>query len=148
MNEAREILLFGRDILTSPGMKAERRLMQHGRVSVYEHSVAVAAMCLTLADALRADVDRRALVRGALLHDYFLYDWHEPGHAGHGFSHAFRAVMLASRDFVIGKTERDMIAHHMFPLNPRLPMTREGAILTVSDKLCALSETLCGRGRR
>ena len=51
--------------------------VQHGGVSVYEHCVRVAALSCRLADAFGVEVDKDALIRGALLHDYFLYDWHE-----------------------------------------------------------------------
>lgn len=137
----------GRDILGSPGMQLQRGHMQHGRVSVYRHSLAVALMCLKLARGLRMRVNERALVRGALLHDYFLYDWHEkdPSHKWHGFTHPATALRNASRDFDLGKTERDMIAHHMFPLVPSPPRCRESVLLCVADKLCAIQETLFRR---
>ena len=138
------VRLHGQDILTSPGMRLQRQHMQHGRVSVFEHSLAVALMCVKLSRALRLRVNERALVRGALLHDYFLYDWHEPdpSHRWHGFFHPQTALKNAERDFSVGDTERDMIAHHMFPLVPRPPRCRESALLCLADKLCALRETL------
>ena len=59
-------------------------------MSVYEHSLAVARMCLRIAKYFPGEVDMRSLVRGALLHDYFLYDWHIPdeSHKWHGVTHA------------------------------------------------------------
>lgn len=57
-------------------MQSEKNFRQHGRMSVYEHSLAVARMCLRIAKYFPGEVDMRSLVRGALLHDYFLYDWH------------------------------------------------------------------------
>ena len=66
--------------------------MQHGRCSVYRHSVAVARTGLDMAERLGIRIDAESLVRGALLHDYFLYDWHT-GYPGppctHGFTHPF-----------------------------------------------------------
>lgn len=123
------------------------RFMQHGRVSVLEHSLRVTACCLALAAALHLRVDTRALVRGALLHDYFLYDWHDrdPGHRWHGFRHARTAARNAARDFAISEVERDMILSHMFPLYPHPPCCRESAVLCVADKVCALQETLARR---
>ena len=47
-----------------------RRFYQHGGVTVYAHCVRVAALSCRLADAMGLAVDRAALVRGALLHDY------------------------------------------------------------------------------
>lgn len=133
----------GADILASPGMRLQRRHRQHGRVSVCQHELAVALLCLKLAQGLRLRVNVRALVRGALLHDYFLYDWHEKdaSHRWHGFFHPGTALRNAERDFSIGKIERDMIAHHMFPLVPSPPRCRESALLCLADKLCALRET-------
>ena len=55
---------YGGDILTSQGMDQEKRFMQHGSVSVYEHSVAVALMCLQLAALLHLRTNTRSLVRG------------------------------------------------------------------------------------
>ena len=134
----------GADILASPGLRAQRGHRQHGRVSVLQHSLAVACMCLRLARGLRLRVDERALVRGALLHDYFLYDWHvkDRSHRWHGFTHPKKALKNADRDFSLGPIERDMIAHHMFPLLPAPPRCRESAMLCLADKLCALRETI------
>ena len=148
MNENLVLLRrYGGDILSSEGMRSQRAFPQHGGVSVYAHSVTVALMCLKLARALRLRVDERALVRGALLHDYFLYDWHvkDAAHRWHGFTHPARALANARRDFGVGSIEADMIACHMFPLVPRMPRCRESALLCAADKLCALRETL---GRR
>ena len=65
---------LGEEILLSEGMAAEKGYLQHGFTSVYEHSFSVAAYCLKLSRMLSLDVDESSLVRGALLHDYFLYD--------------------------------------------------------------------------
>lgn len=70
----RTLFLHGGDILKSPGMQIAKENMQHGSVSVFEHSVCVALVCLWLVHRLHLKVNQRALVRGALLHDYFLYD--------------------------------------------------------------------------
>lgn len=59
-------------------MQKEKGYIQHGRFSVYAHSFLVASLCVYIAEKLRLKLDTRSLVRGALLHDYFLYDWHTP----------------------------------------------------------------------
>lgn len=63
----RTLFLHGGDILKSPGMQIAKKNMQHGSVSVFEHSVCVALMCLWLVHRLHLKVNQRALVRGALL---------------------------------------------------------------------------------
>ena len=68
----------GRDILDSKGMQIEKICVQHGTFSVFDHSLFVTSVCIRISKKLRIKVNERAMVRGALLHDYFLYDWHEP----------------------------------------------------------------------
>ena len=138
------------DILASPGMRMERRFIQHGRVSVFRHSLSVALTCLAVARALRLRVDERALARGALLHDYFLYDWHvpDPAHRWHGFSHPRLALRNAARDFELGPIERNMIASHMFPMMLPAPRFRESVIWCLADKACAISEIVGERLER
>ena len=133
---------FGKKILASDGMKIEKKLTQHGDVSVYQHSLNVARMCIRIAGALPIKVHVGSLIRGALLHDYFLYDWHEPdkSHRLHGFSHAKHAVRNAQRDFGLNRIERNMIASHMFPLNLTIPRYRESLIVGLADKICAVQE--------
>lgn len=127
-----------------------REFVQHGDVSVYEHVVAVAVESCHMADALARHgiaVDRPSLVCGALLHDYFLYDWHdpEPWHRLHGFRHPFFALRNAEADFALGERERNIIVRHMFPLVPVPPTCREAWIVCGADKLVALRETLDSR---
>lgn len=126
---------------------AEKTFLQHGIISVYRHSVSVALLSLYIAEKLRLNVDKPSLVRGALLHDYFLYDWHERngGHRWHGFIHAERALANAVRDFSLNPIERDIIRKHMFPLNITLPRYRESYIVTCADKIVAVYETFFRR---
>ena len=141
---------YGGDILRSHGMAQEKRFLQHGTVSVYEHSVAVALMCLQLARLLHLRTNTRSLVRGALLHDYFLYDWHikEKDRPLHGTHHARRAKANAQRDFGLNHIEKNMILAHMFPLNLTLPRYRESVLLCTADKICAARETWQGVFRK
>jgi len=138
------IWLHGNDILLSPNMQREKLFLQHGTVSVYEHSFAVARLCLVMAFSLHIQIDERSLVRGALLHDYFLYDWHIPDrtHRWHGFTHARCALENALKEFPLGKIEKDMIETHMFPLGLNVPRYRESFIICIADKICASCETL------
>ena len=144
MKHLSEISREGRDILRSDDMQKTRGFVQHGSVSVYEHSLKVTDMCLTLADVLRIRTDRRSLIRGALLHDFFLYDWHadESWHRLHGYTHASRALSNAMARFTLNRRERNMIYSHMFPLNLfHPPRCREAVIVCLADKIVALRET-------
>ncbi len=138
-----ELQKYAEDILTSDGMESEKNFIQHGTTSCYEHSVMVACMSVKLADKFGISVDRKSLIRGALLHDYFLYDWHIPdkSHRWHGFTHPAAALKNAERDFQLNKIERNIILRHMFPLNMTPPVYKESMIVCIADKICALQET-------
>lgn len=68
---------LGHTITSSKHMNKERHFTQHRGTSVYEHSIGVAYTSYFIASHLPFRFDEQALIRGALLHDYFLYDWHE-----------------------------------------------------------------------
>lgn len=125
-------------------LSLEKDFMQHGVTSVYEHSVSVAYMSLRLAKKLHVKVDTTTLLRGALLHDYFLYDWHEKdaSHRLHGFYHAGTALKNAKADFKVNDVEENIIARHMFPLNPIPPRHKEAWIVCLADKYCAAAEVM------
>lgn len=130
--------------------REELHYAQHGTTSVYEHSVKVAYASVRLAERLGLRVNYRALVRGALLHDYFLYDWHEKGghHGLHGFTHGMQAMRNAMRDYRISPLEKNIIARHMFPLTPIPPKYKEAWLVCLADKYCAAVETISGLGSR
>lgn len=122
----------------------ERRYYQHGVTTIFQYSINVACVSCKIAEKYHLDVDYYALIRGALLHDYFLYDWHvkDRSHRFHGFTHPRRALENADKEFQLTETERNMIYCHMFPLTPIPPSTQEAWIVCVADKICALSETM------
>ena len=145
---AKEVFALGRDIILTDEAQDMKNYTQHGTTSVFEHVLAVAKFSLIFAINLEnvfgVRVDRKALVRGALLHDYFLYDWHKPSDRRrglHGFTHPAIACENAIRDFNIPPIEQDIIRHHMFPLTFFCPHSWEGWIVCMADKWCALCET-------
>ena len=145
---AKELFTRGRDILLDPKAQQMKNFTQHGTTTVFEHCVSVAKFSLLMAyyleRTLRIKVDRDSLVRAALLHDYFLYDWHDktvPGHNIHGFTHPRTAMLNADRDFGLNEVEKDIISKHMFPLTFMPPRYRESVLVTLADKWCALCET-------
>lgn len=121
---------------------------QHGDTSVHTHVLNVAWWAETLADKLPFKTDREALVKGALLHDYFLYDWHDKhGHSPHGFTHPSTALENAREDFEISNKEADIIKKHMWPLTVIPPKHVEGWLVTLADKIATWEETLGRRSR-
>ena len=134
---------YASDIINNEKVISQKKYMQHGNTSVYEHTIKVTIQALKLSERLRIKVDKRTLIRGCLLHDYFLYDWHvdDKSHRLHGFSHARKALINAKNDFELNKIEENMILTHMFPLNLRVPRYKESVVLCISDKISAVKET-------
>lgn len=141
---------YGRDILEHEHMEIAKRSMQHGDITTFEHSLRVARLSVRIADRLRLwnHVNLRALVRAALLHDYFLYDWHDAddgAHRLHGFRHPYTAERNARGDFEIDAIVSNSIRTHMFPLTPIPPKYLEGFIVNIADTLSAIQETFASR---
>lgn len=140
----------GADILKSPNFQSTRWDIQHGTISVHSHCVNVAGCSLEIMEMLEHIGIRsreRDLVRGALLHDYFLYDWHHHEHPRgffnmHGFRHPRIALENAGREYRLSEREKEIIRKHMWPLTATPPMCREAWIVTAADKYCSLLETL------
>ena len=122
-----------------------RAFIQHGTVTTYDHVIRVAHTSLAMAKKLRLRVHERELVRGALLHDYFLYDWHHWDGPLHGPYHPKHALMNALRDFDLSKIECNIIRSHMWPLTPfHFPRSREALITCIADKVVSTKETFRG----
>ena len=139
----KRVLKVLEDLSEKEGIKVMNGYIQHGDTSCLMHTVAVAYYSLQLAEKLHIPVHKRELVRGALLHDYFLYDWHDGnGRKIHGFTHPKAAMKNADRDFGLKKLEKGIIKRHMFPLTPIPPTSREAWIVCLVDKYCSLKETL------
>lgn len=125
-------------------VQSMKLFIQHGTVSTYAHCINVAKLSYWLNSRLHLNADERSLLVGALLHDFYLYDWHEKRicHKLHGFYHPFFACRNAKRIFGIGEREADIIENHMWPLTLfHWPKSREAAIVCIADKCCSLSET-------
>lgn len=124
-------------------LRRMEKFIQHGDTSCLLHTIAVAYYSIKIAEFFGIRYEKRDLIRGALLHDYFLYDWHdgEKERRIHGFTHPSTALKNADRDFDLTDTERDIIKKHMFPLTVIPPTCREGWIVCLADKYCSLYET-------
>lgn len=124
---------------------------QHGSVSTFEHCRAVTKLSLGIDRRLHLHSDKKVLITGAMLHDYFLYDWHDkarPGQRIHGYTHAAAAAKNARRHFDIDGRTHHVIWSHMWPLNiTRLPRSREAWIVCTADKIVSLRETFMTRGK-
>ena len=134
------------DILEHPEFKQLAKFPHHKPFTVFDHSLHVAWLSFTSSERLRKvmpSFDSRSATRGALLHDFFLYDWHLPrpdGKHWHGFRHPSIACQNAGRCFCLSKKEQDIILYHMWPLTPRWPRSLEGFLVCLMDKVATVEE--------
>ena len=139
------------DILHSENFQKTRHHIQHGTMPVYRHCLDVAKQSFQINKALGLGCSERDLIRGALLHDYFLYDWHDKNRENyqklHGFYHPGIALKNARKEYHLTRREEDIIKKHMWPLTVVPPLCREAWVVTAADKYCSLLETLKVRKR-
>ena len=137
---------YASDIIASENFRNTRNYIQHGSMPVYRHCMDVADQSIKISKLLRVNCNERELIRGALLHDYFLYDWHDKYRDNyqrlHGFYHPGIALKNAQKEYGLSDREKDIIKKHMWPLTIIPPACREAWIVTAADKYCSLLETL------
>ncbi len=156
-----EIQRLAGEILEHPKFQQLRTFEHHGPDNtVYDHSVAVAQAAYRIARRMRLSEDETAsVVRAALLHDFFGYDWHGERFRRyvhhfsgirritrmHAFVHGHIAAGRAQRTFGLTPRECEAIARHMFPL-AAMPRTRIAWIVTMADKAVASCEMAAAVG--
>ena len=134
--------------LAHPRVREMEQYCAHGRISVLEHSLDVARTAYRLDAMLGKKSDLQVLLPGAILHDFYLYDWHEKPLSihilrMHGYTHPAEACRNAAEIFNADEKTQEVIRCHMWPLTLRsLPRHREAVLVCLADKLCALRETL------
>ena len=126
-----------------------KNYIQHGSISTYTHCINVTKKACELNRKLHLNADEETLIQGAMLHDFYLYDWHNKDngtHDWHGYRHADTAMKNAIEEFGVDEGVQHIIWCHMWPLNiTRVPRTREAWIVCMADKMCSFVETVFKR---
>ncbi len=133
---------FYETLAQQSGLEQIAQYSQHGSTTRLMHSVAVAYYSYRLARFTRLSFHWEQLVRGALLHDYFLYDSQDgdPAHRWHWTRHPGIAADNAKKEVPLTEIEENIIRCHMFPLTAKPPKYREGIVVTLVDKACSVYE--------
>ncbi len=103
-----------------------------------DHSLEVAWHSYVAAKRLRLDYS--ATVRGAVLHDLFLYDRTTENPRFHGRRHPMTALNNALEIVELSEKEQDIIKRHMWPLTFMPPRYPESWIVCVADTCCAAKD--------
>ncbi len=129
------------DLLAADSVQAMNGVTQHiDSVNCFAHCLFVAYVTYAVCRALRLRF--REAARGAMLHDMFLYDQHDPRNSRlHLIRHPEFALQNADKAFPLSDVERDAIVSHMWPLAiQHTPKSREAAVVCLADKFCTIAE--------
>lgn len=133
-----------KDIISNPNILALRDHVQHASSSRYYHCLSVSYFSYTICKMMKLDYVSAA--RGAMLHDFYFYDWRNKHVEGQKKFHAYRHPRIALNNandiFNLNIIEKDIILKHMWPLTISLPKYKESYIVTFVDKYCATLEII------
>ncbi len=132
---------ISQDIINKDKYLSLKNDYHHG-LTRYIHSIRVAKYTYKITKLLHLNYINAT--RGALLHDYFLYDWHvkDKSHRLHGYIHPRIASINAKKICNVNDNVAKIINTHMWPLTLRkIPLSKEAFIVCIVDKYVALKET-------
>lgn len=131
------------DILSNGKFLLLKDYPHHNNVTRFDHCIHVAYSCYRKAVKL-GYAHIRELVRGAVLHDFFLYDYTTERtikkHYLHGVFHPSESLKQAESEFNISDIERNVIKSHMFPLSFTMPKYLASWLVISYDKYWATYE--------
>jgi len=126
------------EILENPLFLSMKSYRHHADVSCLDHTLAVAEF--VYAKSKQWNLDYISATRGALLHDFYLYDWHTHSPGLHGLKHPRLAMENASMLFDLNEIEENAILRHMWPLTPIPPRYPESLLVSLADKISSYRE--------
>ncbi len=141
-----EFVNIARPLLEKPALRALSQCNHHRGKTRLEHVREVAY--LSFQWGRRLSLDCNAIVRGALLHDLFYYDWLHEGPRFHGFRHHNIALKNARKVTYLSKKEEDIIKKHMWPLTVVPPFYMESLIVSVIDTFCSARDYIDFKGHK
>ncbi|MBO1307583.1 HD domain-containing protein [Enterococcus sp. 669A] len=136
----KEYMSYVEDLLATEEVQKLANYIQHMNSTRLEHSISVSYNSYKIAKRLNGDA--RATARAGLLHDLFYYDWHTTkfDEGSHAYMHPRIAVKNAEKITELSALERDIIIKHMWGATITPPRYKEGYIVTMVDKYCAIKE--------
>ena len=147
-NEKNRLEGIYKDYLNNPLILKMKEVPMHRGSNTYIHSFLVAKASIKKAIKSKRKLDLESILIGAILHDYYLYDWrlNKKLLKKHAKSHPFIAKENAKRDFNISDKVAKIIVSQMWPFNFKLhPKTKEGWIVANKDTFIATKEALTSK---
>lgn len=133
----------------NPIIQQLKKYPNHNISNLFDHSSRVAICAYDMSRRLHISVDGKSLAKGAMLHDFYLYQARgnkEIGVKAHWFGHPGTALENAEKKFQLTELEKNIITSHMWPLNfLHFPRSREALLVNFADKICAFGELVLKR---
>lgn len=133
----------------NPTVQELKKYPNHKISNLFDHSSRVALCAYDLSRRMHIKVNGESLAKGAMLHDFYLYQARgnkEIGTRAHWFGHPDTALQNAEKEFQLTELEKNIITSHMWPLTFRhLPRSREAILVSLADKICAFGEGVLKR---
>ena len=126
------------DIPALPEYQQLKQYRHHYGTTRYQHCLNVAWYSFVW--CRKEGLNYRSAARGAMLHDFYLYDQHTEYRGPHADVHPGEALANARKYFETDPVMEDCIISHMWPQGNVKPATREGMIVSAADKYCASLE--------
>lgn len=116
-----------------------KNIVHHGDTR-FNHSIRVAYIAFLMSKGL--GFDTKSVIRAGTLHDFFLErdDKNIATEAKMFINHPSIAKENAINYFGVNEKEQNIIESHMFPASSVAPKSKEAWLVTLADKLVALTE--------
>ncbi len=142
------------DLLENDRVQELKNYRHHISTNRFQHCLNVSYYNYVLCRLFRWDAESAA--RAGMLHDLYHYDTkmyrkdsrRSSEMLSHNANHPGVALNNACAVCEMNSIEEDMIATHMWPLTPSRPQFKEGYVIVVVDKYCAMLEFLAPKMRR
>lgn len=134
---------IARPLLEDPRLKMLAGYNHHRGKTRLDHVKEVA--WLSFLWGKRFSLDCNAIIRGALLHDLFYYDWLREGPRLHGLRHPDIALKNAMKLTTLTKKEIDIIKRHMWPITVIPPIYKESFLVCIIDTFCSTRDYISSK---
>ena len=148
MRESREaeIRVYGADVLASPQFQTARTQIHHHTSTVAAHSMKVAMVSVAICSFLgkmHVKTDRRDVVLGALCHDFGILGRYDKFRNSRECCHQHPIDSVEEAMKVVPDLDektRKIIRYHMFPMTIHPPVSLEGVVVSVADKVASVGD--------
>ena len=149
MSEKEIFEMYAAPVMELPEWGKCAEVRHHHFTNVQAHSEHVGVMSVKIAEwfmnHFHQNLDLKTLCIAAAGHDLGMAGRAQMSELTLGWKHPLESYRILKEHFGENRKLRKIVKHHMWPLCVIPPVSREGWILTLADKVCAVEEKFgCG----